>query len=93
MNDCDGMKTTRQKKDSCGTTRNESPFARFFGNALSNARMMRGMTQEQFAMNLEYLNTQSELMSREGDFQSTKRSTRFVKRLVLRPNIYSVSAL
>ena len=52
MNDCDGMKTTRQKKDSCGTTRNESPFARFFGNALSNARMMRGMTQEQFAAEL-----------------------------------------
>ena len=52
MNDCDGVKTTRQKKDSCGTTRNESPFARFFGNALRNARMMRGMTQEQFAAEL-----------------------------------------
>lgn len=52
MNDCDGVKTTRQKKDSCGTTKNESPFARFFGNALRNARMMRGMTQEQFAAEL-----------------------------------------
>lgn len=52
MNDCDGVKTTRQKKDSCGITSNESPFARFFGNALRNARMMRGMTQEQFAAEL-----------------------------------------
>lgn len=52
MNDCDGVKTTRQKKDSCGTTRNESPFARFFGNALRNARMMCGMTREQFAAEL-----------------------------------------
>lgn len=52
MNDCEGEKTIRQKKDSCGATRKESSFARFFGNALRNARMMRGMTQEQFSAEL-----------------------------------------
>lgn len=55
--------------------------------------MMRGMTQEQFAAELGITKYSIRAYEQGKRFPKYETLDSFVKRLVLRPNIYSVSAL